>query len=115
GTLSDWFFLEPQRSQQRPRMLLAHRSSFLEQRITGIRSDEPRGMNFHLVAHASDDRRFVTLRARIPIEQWAEAIFGFEDSLENFLPLQKLRPLLRREVRQRFSKSRLLRCLASQN
>src|SRR6266487_4333479 len=70
-------------------------------------------MDFHLIAHASDDRRLMTLRAGIPVEQWPEAILRLEDSLEDFLPLQKLRLLLQREMRQRFSKRRLLRCLAS--
>ena len=70
-------------------------------------------MNFHLIAHTSDDRRFVTLRAGIAVKQWAEAIFRFKDSLENFLPRQKLCLLIGGEISQRFSKCRLLRCLAS--
>src|SRR5207247_10560356 len=87
GTRRDLFFLDPQRSQQRRRILLDHRSSLLEQRITGIRCEEPRGVHFHLITHTSNDRRLMTLRAGISIEQWAEAILRFEDSLENFLPL----------------------------
>ena len=70
-------------------------------------------MNFDLIAHTSDDRRLMTLRAGISIEQWAEAIFRFEDPLENSLPRLKLCLLIGGEISQRFSKCWLLRCLAS--
>ena len=47
------------------------------------------------------------------IEQGAEAVLGFEDSLEHFLSGKKLGLLFGGQISQWFSKSRLLRCLAT--
>jgi len=55
----------------------------------------------------------MTLRAGIRIEQGAEPILGFEDSLEYFLSCEELCLLFGGQISQWFSKSRLLWCLAT--
>ena len=109
----DLLLFDPFRFQQRGRLLLDYRPALLEERITGIRSLEPRGVHFHLVTHSADDWFLMALGTRISVEQWAETIFRFEDALEDFLPLLKLRPLRPREVRQRLSQFGLLQRLAA--
>jgi hypothetical protein len=103
--------LDPQGAQKRGCILLDHRSAFLEQRVTGVRRHEASGMNLDFVAPAAENRGLVTFGTGNGIEQRPEAILGFKNPLEDFLPFLELRALFRREIRQRLPQFRRRRAL----
>ena len=109
GVRGDLLFLNSFGLQQRGRLLLNHNAALLEQRITRVRRDEPRGMHFYFIAHPTDHGGFMTLRAGVRVKQWTETLFRGENPLEHFPALGKLSLLLRRQTRQRLSQTGLFR------
>src|ERR1043166_9767137 len=79
-------------------MLLDDGSALVEELVAEVRRHEPRGVHLNLVAHAAQNRGFMTLRAGISVEQRSEAVFRFEDPLEHLFPFLEAGALLWRKA-----------------
>src|SRR5439155_2635706 len=113
GCWRDLLFFDSFGLQQLGSLLLDDRPALVEERITEIRRNEPRGMHFHLVADASYNWSFMTRGTGISIEQRTEAVFWFKDTLKYLFPFLELGALVRRQAGKRFAQGRRLLYLAS--
>src|SRR5262249_18145398 len=78
-----------------------------EQIATGA-VGEPCCVCLDFIPRAADHRVFMTFGAGGGVEKRSQAIFGFKDSLEDFLSLKEFCPLLRSEVGPAFAQLRLV-------
>src|SRR5262249_32594457 len=70
-------------------------------------------MDFYLIAHATHDGILMTLGTGIGIEQRAQTVCRVEDHLKSYLPVRKVRLLIRCQISQRVSELRLFFCRAA--